>query len=99
MEPARLSFMLKAIHDVLPTPTNLVQWKMTEDPNCKMCGEPSNLEHILFTCQKALTQGRYTRWYDQVLSVIADKLEKECKRKREVKTKLNLINFKKEGRA
>jgi hypothetical protein len=58
MEPLRLSYLLKAVYDVLPTPTNLLQWRLTEDPGCKLCGKPSNLEPILrTTCQKDLTKG------------------------------------------
>ena len=36
-EHLRLSFLLRSIHDLLPTPVNLHQWKMIEDPTCPLC--------------------------------------------------------------
>ena len=53
MEPHRLQFQLKSVYDVLPTPTNLATWGMTDDPKCKLCGRPANLEHILSSCSVA----------------------------------------------
>ncbi|XP_062613999.1 uncharacterized protein LOC134275735 [Saccostrea cucullata] len=32
MEPFRLQFKLKSVYDVLPSPTNLVTWGVTDDP-------------------------------------------------------------------
>ena len=60
MEPLRIKFCLRSVYDVLPTPTNLVKWGKTEDPNCKLYGKPCTLQHVLSSCNVALTQGRYT---------------------------------------
>ena len=76
MEPHRLQSQLKSVYDVLPTPTNLATWGMTDDPKCKLCGRPANLEHILSSCSVSLTDGRYTWRHDKVLSVLADTLER-----------------------
>ena len=71
MEPSRLSFLLKAVHDVLPSPVNLVTWGLTDDPKCTLCGELATLSHILTACKVALSQGRYSWRHDQVLRVLA----------------------------
>ena len=38
-EPLRLSFLLISVYDLLPSPTNLHRWKLTEDLNYQVCGE------------------------------------------------------------
>ena len=77
----QLKFLLRLIYDVLPTPTNLCKWGLEQEPNCHLCQNPGNLEHILSSCQVALTQGRYTWRHNQVLKVLAHVLETERKRK------------------
>ena len=74
MDGKRLSFLLRAAYDVLPTPKNLNQW-MGEDPNCTLCHTPANLRHILSGCKVSLTQGRYTWRHNQVLRQLAGVLE------------------------
>ena len=34
-EPLRLSFLLRSVHDFLPSPANLCLWGLTTDPSCK----------------------------------------------------------------
>ena len=75
MEPLRIKFMLRATYDLLPTPTNLVRWGISEDERCPLCSRPSNLEHVLSSCKIALTQQRYTWRHDSVLKVIAHHLD------------------------
>ena len=77
MESNRLSFIIRATYDVLPSPTNLQLW-LGKDPSCPLCGTPATLKHILVGCKTSLTQGRYTWRHNQVLKNLADKLE--CKR-------------------
>ena len=36
--PARLSFLIKSTYDTLPSPSNLVRWKVSQDSKCK-CGK------------------------------------------------------------
>lgn len=82
MEGHRLKFLLSSFYDVLPTPTNLQTWRLTEDPSCTQFKRPANLEHILPSRQASLTVGRFRWHHDQVLAQLADGLEKERKRKR-----------------
>ncbi|KAJ8352978.1 hypothetical protein AAFF_G00124830, partial [Aldrovandia affinis] len=72
----RLSFLIKATYDTLPSPRNLHQWLGTEQ-SCDLCGTiNASLQHILSGCKTALTQGRLTWRHDQVLRKLAEVLEK-----------------------
>jgi hypothetical protein len=97
MESSRLQFKLKSVYDVLPSPTNLATWGLTEDPKCGLCGKPANLEHILSSCAESLKDGRYTWRHDKVLAVLAETLEREAKKQRKIKGSLKFVNFVKEG--
>ena len=74
MESNRLSFIIRATYDVLPSPTNLHLW-YGEDPACLQCATPATLKHILVGCKTSLTQGRYTWRHNQVLKCLAAELE------------------------
>ncbi|KAK0139173.1 Retrovirus-related Pol polyprotein from type-2 retrotransposable element R2DM [Merluccius polli] len=74
MEANRLSFIIRATYDVLPSPTNLHLW-YGEDPACLQCAAPATLKHILVGCKTSLTQGRYTWRHNQVLKCLAAELE------------------------
>ena len=74
MDACRLSFIIKATYDVLPSPTNLHLW-YGEEPTCPLCAAPANLKHILVGCRTSLTQGRYTWRHNQVLKCLAAELE------------------------
>ena len=95
MEPLRIKFCLRSVYDVLPTPTNLVKWGKAEDPNCKLCGKPCTLQHVLSSCNVALTQGRYTWRHNTVLQELASaiNIKLRCKKNEE----RTLIRFVKEG--
>lgn len=97
MEPYRISFMLRSVYDLLPTPTNLKLWKLTESPNCTLCDRPANLKHVLSACPTALTGGRYKWRHDKVLSEIAHHLAQAVNAKRKISTGPRLINFVKQG--
>lgn len=81
MEASTISFIIRAIYDVLPSPKNLQDW-YGEDPTCALCPIPATLRHILTGCKTSLTQGRYTWRHNQVLKSLAAALE----------TKRNTIN-------
>lgn len=74
LESNRLSFIIKAIYDVLPSPSNLHLW-FDEDPACLQCAAPPNLKQVLVGCQTCLTQGRYSWHHNQVFNCLAAKLE------------------------
>ncbi|KAL1250718.1 hypothetical protein QQF64_018514 [Cirrhinus molitorella] len=57
MESNRLSFIIRATYDVLPSPTNLQLW-FGKDPSCPLCTTPATLIHILVGCKTSLSQGR-----------------------------------------
>jgi len=59
MEPVPISFLLRSVYDIPPTPANLHRWKLTEDPSCTLCGKRRTLELALSFCSTALSQGRY----------------------------------------
>ena len=70
MESSRISFLLRAVYDVLPTPKNLHQW-LGEDPSCPLCGASATLRHILASCKISLSQQRYTWRHNAILQVLA----------------------------
>ena len=51
MEPKKLSFLMKAVYDVLPTPVNLHAWGLTTFDRCRACGKTESLKHILTGCE------------------------------------------------
>jgi hypothetical protein len=53
---------------------------MADDRNCKICGRPANLQHVLFTCSVDLLGVRYTWRLDT--SDTLDKLRKKSRRNR-----------------
>lgn len=77
-DQGKLSFLLRSVTDLLPTPSNLKIWGGEEDPSCKQCGAANcTLNHILTGCPKALAEGR-DRWrHDRVLTEIAKWVEQQ----------------------
>lgn len=74
MEAGRISFLPRAIYDVLPSPRKLQLW-VGEDPSCPLCSSPATLRHILTGCKVRLSQGRYTWRHNQVLKCLAAAIE------------------------
>ena len=95
-EPLRISFLLRSVYDLLPSPANLHRWGKRDDPTCQLCGKIGTLEHTLSSCQTALTQGRYRWRHDKVLQELADIVERERRKKRTVK-ETRKMQFVKEG--
>ena len=60
-EPHHIKFLIQAVYDVLPSPSNLPTWGLAEPPACPVCSKRGTLEHILSCCTRALGDGRY-RW-------------------------------------
>ena len=54
MPSFRLSFIIRAAYDQLPTSENLVKFKLATDKPCGMCGGAQALKHVLSTCKEAL---------------------------------------------
>ena len=76
-QPLRLSFLLRSVYDVLPSPANLHRWGLAEQPQCQLCGGIGTLEHILSSCKTSLTQGRYRWRHDTILKDMAEIIETE----------------------
>ena len=71
-EPQRISFIVRAAYDVLPSPSNLHVWGLGDSPECALCSRRGSLEHILSSCPIALGEGRYRWRHDQVLKTVAE---------------------------
>ena len=71
---SRLSFLLRSTYDVLPSPANLVRWKVQEDDKCR-CGKVGTMKHILSNCHLALN--RYTWRHNEVLKVLTKAAEEQ----------------------
>ena len=69
---SRMSFLLKSTYDVLPSPANLVRWKISDDDRCR-CGQRGTMKHILSNWVLALK--RYEWRHNQVLRLILDALK------------------------
>ncbi|VDI68178.1 Hypothetical predicted protein [Mytilus galloprovincialis] len=62
MEGYRLSFLLRSVYDVLPSPSNLYTWGLIEDPTCTLCKDkPASLQHVLSASAKLDTTRRKKR--------------------------------------
>ena len=46
IKPKQLSFLIKAIYDILPKPVNLKLWGLNTSNLCKACGKIVNLKHF-----------------------------------------------------
>ena len=76
-ERARTSFLIKSTYNAMPSPVNLVRWKIESDDKCR-CGKRGTLKHILSNCNLSLN--RYTWRHNQVLKVITNLLEIKIKK-------------------
>ena len=67
---------MKASVNGLNTPDNLKRWGIRKLDKCDICGNYSNLEHILNWCSTAKDQGR-TKWrHDSILNYMAQEINK-----------------------
>ena len=92
MEPKQLGFLIKAVHDILPTPVNLKPWGLSISNFCKACGKIANLKHVLTGCQYFLRS--YTWRYNEILGIIAEIAKMSCETANKIsyiKTSIKLI--------
>ena len=97
MSEASLSFLIKAVYDLLPTPANRNKWFGSEE-RCLLCGQEGTLNHLLSGCKVALSQGRYKWRHDKVLKELSHHLQQrmtENQKSSEVTTRK--IQFVREG--
>ncbi|GAB1598174.1 hypothetical protein Ahia01_000094300 [Argonauta hians] len=74
---SRLSFLIRSTYDTLPSPSNLVRWKVAESDRCR-CGKQGTLKHILSNCSLALE--RYTWRHNLVLKVLFEAAEAQLEK-------------------
>ena len=82
-----LSFLVKAIYDVLPTPVNLHAWGFTISDRCRACGKTASLKHILTRCEYGLRS--YTWRQNEVQQIFAEASKICCETANKA---LNIIN-------
>ena len=70
MEPKKLSFLIRAVYDVLPIPVNLHAWGLTTSDRCRSCGKTASLKHILTGCEYALRS--YTWRHNEVQEIFSE---------------------------
>ena len=75
IEPKKLSFLIKVVYNVLPTPINLHTWGLTISNQCTEGGINANFKHIFSGCEYALRD--YTRRHNEVLEIFAE-ISKMC---------------------
>ena len=75
MEPKKLSLLIKAVYNVLPTPVILHAWGLTTSDWCRASGKTASLKHILTGCEYALRS--YTWRHNEVLEIFSE-VSKTC---------------------
>ena len=99
-DQGKLSFLLRAVADLLPTPQNLKIWGKEGSSICMQCGaEFCTLNHILTGCSKALAEGRYKWRHDKVLREVAKWTDlQRMKANTQQPITSGFINFKRAGK-
>lgn len=91
MEGNQIKFLLCSVYDVLPTPSNLHTWGLSENFGCTHCGRLANLEHVLSSWPSSLADGKYrwrhgkilAQWVDGVKKAMSTLLHPLCESGRE----------------
>ena len=71
-----LTFAMNSSVNGLNTPDNLKHWGKRKLDKCDICGNRSDLEHILNWCPVALKQGRMTWRHDSIVSHMTQAMKK-----------------------
>ena len=71
------NFGHKALLQILPTASNLHQWKKIQDPQCMLCakGFPQTNKHVLSNCSSNIALQRYTERHNAILQHIVQWLK------------------------
>ena len=70
MDSPKLSFLIKAVYDVLPTPVNLHVWGLTTSDRYGICIKTANLKHILTGCEYA--RRSFMLRHNDVLEILSE---------------------------
>ena len=97
MEPQKLSFLIKVVHNILPTSVNLHAWVLTISNQCSVCGKTASFKHILTGCEYALRS--YTWTHNEVLEIFAEAAKIWCETANKALNNITnrAIHFIKEG--
>ena len=92
----KLSFHMKTVYDVLPTPVNFHASGLTTSDRCRARGKTASLKHILTGCEYALS---YTWRHNEVLEIFAEASKIYCETANKTLDIINnrAIQFVKEG--
>ena len=71
-----LSIALKATVNGPPTPDNLKRWGAKKLDKCQLCGNFTNLEHVLNWCKVSLNDGRLKWRHNSILSYMIKEINK-----------------------
>ena len=94
--PNLLSFCISATYDTLPSPSNLLRWRISTEASCFLCNKPTcTTAHILGACKVSLNQGRFTFRHNAVLSKLFDYLKDFISNKKPLSLYEARNNFKK----
>jgi len=69
-EPLSLSFLLRSVHDLLPSPANLCRWGLITDPTCSLCKKKGTLEQRLWFSTKTCSCYPTKIYVDSVILVL-----------------------------
>ena len=95
MEPKQLSFLIKAVYNILTTPVNLKLWGLSTSNLCKASGKIANLKHVLTGCQ--YSQRSYMWRHNEILGIIGEIAKLCCETANKISCTKTSIHFIEEG--
>ena len=100
LPPNLLAFCISSTYDVLPSPSNLKRWRITDEASCFLCQKNvCTTAHVLGACKVALSQGRFTFRHDSILLELTGNLTKFISElPTSATSKVNKIRFVKAGK-
>ena len=94
MERKQLSFLIKSVYDILPTPVNLKLWWVSSFNLFKAFVKIANFKHVLARCWNSLRS--YSWRHNEILGIIAEIAKMCCKTTNKILYIKTSIQFKKE---
>ena len=76
MQHSHISFLLQSGYDILPTPSNLLRWKLQDTASWATCGKRFTMEHALTSCNSS--QQNFTWWHNKILTVLVEVIQRQC---------------------
>ena len=80
--PNLLRFCVQSTFNTLPSPNNLLRWRISAESSCALCDVTNcTLPHILSGCKFSLNNGRWEFRHDSVLKVLVCRIEEMLQQK------------------